>query len=88
MDKAGPRRKALEAWIERINARPMYETESPNHNTLLTVFACNGRVFVVMTYTEYDGFDLFVPAHSSNSIALTLDAAALALGVEGCAGLV
>lgn len=86
------RMAALDGWLERINATAMYQVLSPNRRTMITVYAVNGRVFVVMRYMEprkpASGWDIFVPAHESNHVSLTLDSAAEALGVDGCRGLV
>lgn len=97
------RMNALDKWLERIEARPMYEMLSPNRRTMVTVYTVGGKhpigdeparasVFMVMRYVEpgkpATGWDIFVPASGSNNVRLTLDAAAMAMGVDGCRGLI
>lgn len=87
------RLEPLRAWLDRVNAQCLYEMTSPSKRILTSVYVIGGRVAIVQSHRNMDGtttgWDLFVPAKpDSADIALTLDAAAIALGVEGCAGLV
>lgn len=82
----------LHRWIDRIGARSIWSTSNDRGKILTTAYIVNGRTFiVVITQTArgtITGWDIYVPASEKNSIAATLDSAAIALGVEGCAGLV
>ncbi len=83
----------LNRWIERIGARSVWSHSNQRGNIITTAYLVNGRLFlVVITQTPrgtITGWDVYVPAAvDTTSIATTLDAAAIALGVEGCAGLV
>jgi hypothetical protein len=90
----------LQRWLERIGARAISDGHISNGATTVILYnvtakhtsmtqgtrAGEVRVFVVFLYSV-GGWDLFVPAHNGNDIVQTLDGAALAMGVDGCAGL-
>lgn len=76
----------LDAWLERVEARLLWQSNVKGIGTV-TCYLVNQRLAMVLRYQERRGWELFVPASNENNTALTLDGAAEALGVDGCAGL-
>jgi hypothetical protein len=80
--------RPLQAWLERIGARLVWQSKIPNWIGLISAYHVNGKVFLVQTFSNNNGWEVFIPASDKNNTSLTLDNAALFLGVEGCRGLV
>lgn len=83
----------LDAWLDRVEAREAWTALMPNGRSTITGYLINGHIAVAIRYYSHgerkiDGWELLVPASLKNDTTATLDGAALALGVEGCHGLV
>ena len=78
----------LDAWLERVEASARWQADVPGVGTV-TCYLINCQLAIVLRYAEKSaGWELFIPPSNQNSIGVTLDEAALALNVQGCAGLV
>lgn len=81
------RRATLDAWLDRVGAYEQWQTVIEHTGATVTGYLINCRVAIVVRYAEGHGWELYVPASDRNRIVDCLDAAAIALKVEGCAGL-
>jgi hypothetical protein len=81
------RLSALDDWLERVGARKVWTTSIEGTDMTMTGYLINGRMAIVQGYGKGNGWELFTPASNDNRVASTLDAAATALGVEGCRGI-
>jgi hypothetical protein len=81
----GDRDGKVERWLERVQARKLWEAAVPA--AALLAYLINGQVALVLHHAGGHGWEIFVPASDSSETDRTLDDAALALGTEGCAGL-
>lgn len=82
------RTDALYQWLDRVNAAALWQKQLDG--STLTAFNINGRVAIVQLFNGGDGegWEIYIPSSNSGKIADALDAAAEALGVDGCRGLV
>lgn len=78
----------LDAWLERVEALPQWQMKVPGLGHIVTSYLINGQLAVVIRYKENLGWELLVPSSNKNNTAASLDGAAMALGVDGCRGLV
>lgn len=79
----------LQLWLDRVNANFMWSAKIPGgKGAKIEAHNINGQCALVLRFANKDGWELFVPASNRNEIAHTIDAAAIALGVEGCRGLI
>lgn len=87
---ATKRMNALDAWLERVNAETTWNASIKGSRNTLTGYLINGHLAIVLRYENsgHDGWELLIPASRENSVASTLDAAAMAFQVDGCRGLV
>lgn len=79
--------EVLQAWLRRVNATPLWSQGifGFKHKTV-TAYSVNGRPVLCVNDRE-DGWELYVQSTDKNSVEASLDGAAVALGVDGCAGL-
>lgn len=86
------RLKPLRSWQERVNATAVRRFE--DNGDTFTVYRIGGQLAIVQVYKNNLGWELFVASSNCsgskelNSVSAALDGAAVALGVEGCRGLV
>lgn len=80
------REKPLRDWLEAIHARQQWWGNMPNayHEHRVECWTFGGRSFLIVSMYAKDsasgGWDIYIPANDSLSIAETLNAAAEALG--------
>ena len=80
-----PSREALERWLEKVKARFRWREQIVGFGGL-ACYEANGRVFLLhdMETTKHDfGWEIYVPASESNTVAETLAGAEAALGIHG-----
>lgn len=84
---AWQRSNVLDAWLERVHAVKAWSVNVSNVPGLLTAYVIGGHVVIVQRYERSRGWQLYLPSSKSNSIDVSLDAAAEFCGVDGCRGL-
>ena len=75
---------ALADWLERNSARTLWRTQT--EGVTVSCYSVKGTVVITTVFAGRNraGWELYVPAARTNSVAETLDAAAKVIG-NGCA---
>lgn len=79
------RRNDLEAWLSHHDARMLWSAQVPGEDNFrrvkITAYQIGMGVALVQRYSKGDGWELYVPAANSLSVAETLRGAELALNL-------
>jgi hypothetical protein len=78
------RDNAPSAFLDEVHAGPLWSVplEHRSQIELITAYMARQTVFLVLCYSDGNGWDLYLPADPHNSIELTLDAARKCLAPE------
>ena len=82
------RSKLLAKWLLEIEARVINKhvianSSLDNDPSIIEIISCkNGACFILYTYADDNGWDIYVPASLRNSVIDTFKGAEKALGIK------